>query len=154
MCEFNLEPLQIRDVARIDRVARRHKKYFENIEYSIPKTNSVRQNICKQIRRYIHDVNEIVTCSLDSMSELVVCDFFGADEYIKRLISNMNDAQAFICTAYTRDLVDYEVSPIPEDYFEEFFEFNYTEARKKTFIDLDELNTILNEADLPQLEEI
>ena len=135
------------DLVEIEKVAKKHKNFFQEIEENISKKSSeVRDFIVEEIRCNVYDINDSLNSDLkDLLTELE--KYFGndADSYIDRLQEQMKYARNFIINAYADFVFNY--GGISEDYFMN----DINEYYQKEEFDVNEINSILEDAKFEKL---
>lgn len=135
------------DLEEIEKVAKKHKNFFQEIEENISKKSSeVRDFIVEEIRCNVYDINDSLNSDLkDLLTELE--NYFGnnVDSYIDRLQEQMKYARNFIINAYADFVFNY--GGISEDYFMN----DINEYYQKEEFDVNEINSILEDAKFEKL---
>lgn len=145
--EGKMNKVTTQDLEEIEKVAKKHKNFFQEIEENISKKSSeVRDFIVEEIRCNVYDINDSLNSDLkDLLTELE--NYFGndADSYIDRLQEQMKYARNFIINAYADFVFNYE--GISEDYFMN----DINEYYQKEEFDVNEINSILEDAKFEKL---
>lgn len=145
--EVKMNKVTTQDLEEIEKVAKKHKNFFHEIEENISKKSSeARDFIVEEIRCNVYDINDSLNSDLkDLLTELE--NYFGndADSYIDRLQEQMKYARNFIINAYA-DFV-FKYGGISEDYFMN----DINEYYQKEEFDVNEINSILEDAKFEKL---
>ena len=145
--EVKMNKVTTQDLVEIEKVAKKHKNFFQEIEENISKKSSeVRDFIVEEIRCNVYDINDSLNSDLkDLLTELE--KYFGndADSYIDRLQEQMKYARNFIINAYADFVFNY--GGISEDYFMN----DINEYYQKEEFDVNEINSILEDAKFEKL---
>lgn len=145
--EGKMNKVTTQDLVEIEKVAKKHKNFFQEIEENISKKSSeARDFIIEAVGCNVYDINDSLNSDLeDLLAELE--EYFGndADSYIDRLQEQMKYARNFIINAYA-DFV-FKYGGISEDYFMN----DINEYYQKEEFDVNEINSILEDAKFEKL---
>lgn len=160
--------IQLCDIARVDNVARRHKRFFKNIVTSLlgetvnnqsTARSRVCRVICEEINDYVYEINDLATSDIDRFIQWLDKNNLHGDvnSYIYRLNADMFFAKNFIINVFVYDFPEFpEKLSVKDNNYEAYFGFGYADFIADLYDtredEIEVINSILEQAGFNKLE--